>query len=195
MKKLLLHSCCGPCSSGVIGQLAKDYKVTILFYNPNIQPNDEYDKRLEAQRIIVDKMNAEYGYDVSLIEDEYIPQEFFDIARGLEEEKEGGARCKECFALRLDRTASFASSHGYDIFTTTLSISPHKDYELINEIGLAMVDKYGVDYMCANFKKNDGYLNSIKNSKKYGIYRQEYCGCIFSKKESEDYKNNKNKIS
>ena len=106
---------------------------------------------------------------------------------GLEEEKEGGARCEKCFYLRLDALAKYAKENGYDIFTTTLSISPHKDYELLNKIGLEMAEKYGVDYMCANFKKNDGYLNSIKNSKKYEIYRQNYCGCVYSKKESEEY--------
>ncbi|MBQ9791384.1 MAG: epoxyqueuosine reductase QueH [Clostridia bacterium] len=191
MKKLLLHSCCGPCSSGVIGQVVKDFDVTILFYNPNIQPNDEYLKRLEAQKTIIDKMNSEYGYNVKLIEVDYNPQEFFEVAKGLELEKEGGARCEKCFYLRLDKTASFAKANGYDTFTTTLSISPHKDFELLNKIGKEMSDKHGVDYMCANFKKNDGYLNSIKNSKKYEIYRQNYCGCIYSKKESEEYLKNK----
>ena len=192
-KRLLLHSCCGPCSSGVIGQVAEEYQVTLLFYNPNIQPNDEYDRRLEAQKIVVDKMNSEYGYGVELIEVDYNPEEFFSKTKGLEKEREGGARCKECFYLRLDKTASYAKQHGYDIFTTTLSISPHKDYELLNHIGKEMSDKYGVDYMSANFKKNDGYLNSIRNSKKYKIYRQEYCGCIYSKLESEEYKKNKSK--
>lgn len=191
MKKLLLHSCCGPCSSGVIGQVVKDFDVTILFYNPNIQPNDEYLKRLEAQKIIIDKMNSEYGYNVKLIEVDYNPQEFFEVAKGLELEKEGGTRCEKCFYLRLDKTASFAKANGYDTFTTTLSISPHKDFELLNRIGKEMSDKHDVDYMCANFKKNDGYLNSIKNSKKYEIYRQNYCGCIYSKKESEEYLKNK----
>ena len=187
MKKLLLHSCCGPCSSGVIGQVANDFEVTIFFYNPNIHPEDEYYKRLKAQRIIVDKMNGEYGYNVKLIEAPYNPQEFFSVTKGLEEEKEGGARCEKCFYLRLDALAKYAKENAYDIFTTTLSISPHKDYELLNKIGLEMSTKFGVDYMCANFKKNDGYLNSIKNSKKYEIYRQNYCGCVYSKKESEEY--------
>ena len=191
MKKLLLHSCCGPCSSGVIGQVANDFEVTIFFYNPNIHPEEEYYKRLEAQQIIVDKMNSEYGYNVKLVEAPYNPQEFFDVAKGLEQEKEGGARCEKCFYLRLDALSKYAKENGYDIFTTTLSISPHKDFELLNKIGLEMADKYKVDYMCANFKKNDGYLNSIKNSKKYEIYRQNYCGCVYSKIESDKYTKNK----
>ena len=191
MKKMLLHSCCGPCSSGVLGQLANDYDVTIVFFNPNIHPEDEYFKRLEAQKIIVDSMNNEYGYNVKLIEADYKPETFFENTKGLEQEKEGGLRCHKCFEQRLEYTANFAKTHGYDIFTTTLSISPHKDYELINLIGSKIADRVGVDYMHANFKKNDGYLNSIKNSKKYGIYRQKYCGCIYSKTESENYNKTK----
>ena len=185
MKKLLLHSCCGPCSSGVIGQLVDEYDITILFFNPNIHPADEYEKRLEAQKTIVDSMNKEYGYNVKLVVADYTPQTFFDNVKGLEQEKEGGLRCAKCFTERLEYTGEYAKAHGYDVFTTTLSISPHKDFELINSIGKQVSDKVGVDYMYANFKKNDGYLNSIKNSKKYGIYRQRYCGCIYSKAESE----------
>ena len=189
MKKLLIHSCCGPCSSGVLGQVAKEYQVTLLFFNPNIHPDTEYEKRKEAQRIIVDKMNEEYGYNIKLIEAPYEPKTFFDRVKGLEKEKEGGARCKECFTQRLEYTAMYAKDNGYQIFTTTLSISPHKDYKLINDIGMDISNKIGVEYMCANFKKNDGYLNSIKNSKKYGIYRQKYCGCIYSKNESDSSDN------
>ena len=179
MKKMLLHSCCGPCSSGVIEQLVNDYDITILFYNPNIHPDNEYKKRLDAQKKLVDSLNAE-GYNIKLIECEYNPEEYFNMIKGFEYELEGGKRCEECFRLRLEYSAKFAKNNGYDIFTTTMSVSPHKDYILLNQIGEEMSNKYGVDCYFANFKKNNGYLNSIRNSQKYDLYRQDYCGCVYS---------------
>lgn len=175
-KKLLLHACCGPCASGVIPQLT-DYDTTLLYYNPNIDTLDEYNKRLEALQIIVDEMNKEYNYDVKLIAIPYNHNEFTEKTKGYENEKEGGSRCDICFAIRLDYTGKFAKDNGYDIWASTLSISPHKDYEKINTIGNNIAKKYSCEYMPSNFKKNNGFLLSIQNSKKYGIYRQNYCGC------------------
>ena len=176
---MLLHSCCGPCSSGVIEQLVNDYDITILFYNPNIHPDIEYQKRLDAQKMLIDKLNEE-GYQIKLIESEYEPNEYFDMVEGLEDEPEGGKRCEKCFLLRMEFTAKYAKENGYDIFTTTMSVSPHKDYILLYQIGEEMARRYGVDYYFANFKKNNGYLNSIRNSQKYDLYRQDYCGCVYS---------------
>ncbi len=179
MKKLLLHSCCGPCSSGVLENLAKEYEVTILFYNPNIYPMQEYYKRLDAQQKVVDVLK-EKGINIHLIEAEYNPDSYDLAVVGLEKEPEGGKRCAKCFTLRLEYTCKYAASHGYDIFTTTMSVSPHKDYILLNSIGNALSKEYGIEYLEANFKKNDGYLKSIRNSKDWGIYRQNYCGCKYS---------------
>lgn len=174
MEKLLLHSCCGPCSSGVLDQLTSDYIVTVYFYNPNIYPDYEYIKRAEAQR----KYLNEVG--VSSVICDYTPEDYDSVVKGLEDQPEGGLRCLECFKLRLEKTAQFAKEKGYDVFTTTLSVSPHKDYVAINKIGKELEEKYGVKFLEANFKKNDGYLKSIQNSKKYDIYRQNYCGCKYS---------------
>ena len=179
MKKLLLHSCCGPCSSGVLEDLLQEYEVTILFYNPNIHPSEEYYKRLEAQQQVVKKLNA-LGYNIQLIEAEYNPDIYFEEVKGLESCPEGGKRCERCFELRLEYTCKYAKTCNYDVFTTTMSVSPHKNYILLNEIGQKMSDKYNVEYLWANFKKNNGYLKSINNSKKFEIYRQDYCGCVFS---------------
>jgi len=179
MKKLLLHSCCGPCSSGVLEDLSQDYDITILFYNPNIYPEEEYNKRLEAQRQVVDYLNNK-GLAIKLLVTDYLPQEYFDTVKGFEQEKEGGSRCEKCFRLRLEYSCKFAKDNGYDIFTTTLSISPHKDYQLLNLIGEELSKKYNMPYLSANFKKNNGFLKSINNSKEIGIYRQNYCGCKYS---------------
>lgn len=179
MKKLLLHSCCGPCSSGVLEDLCKTYDVTILFYNPNIYPEEEYYKRLQAQEQIVAKLN-ENGFNIKLIEAEYDNNVYERAIVGLENEPEGGNRCEKCFRLRMAYTADYAVKHDYDIFTTTMSVSPHKNYILLNQIGNELSSQYGVEYLEANFKKNNGYLKSINNSKKYGLYRQNYCGCRYS---------------
>ncbi len=153
--------------------------MTVLYYNPNIYPKQEYDKRLNAQEKIINCLNQD-GCDVKLIEAEYIPEDYEKLVVGLRNEPEGGSRCEACFRLRLDYTAKYAKDNGFDIFTTTMSVSPHKNYILLNQIGLEMSNKYDIEYLWANFKKNDGYLKSIRNSKKFNIYRQNYCGCKYS---------------
>lgn len=176
MKKLLLHSCCAPCTSGVLWQLT-DYDITLLFYNPNIDTLDEYNKRLNALIKFIDDINAENKSNINIVAIPYEHQEFLRLTQGLENEKEGGKRCSICFAQRLDFSAKYAKEHGYDIFATTLTVSPHKDFKVINNIGNELSNKYNIEYLPSNFKKNNGYLISIQNSKKYGIYRQIYCGC------------------
>lgn len=170
--KLLLHSCCAPCSSGVLDAV-KDYDVTVYFYNPNIFPAEEYEKRAQEQMKFLDLMGIKY-----VIED-HRANEFYDCVKGLENQKEGGLRCIECFKLRLKRTYEYAKSHGFDAYTTTLSVSPYKNYDNIVKVGDMFSDDK-TKFLPFNFKKNDGYLKSIQNSKKYGLYRQNYCGCEFS---------------
>ena len=180
MKKLLLHACCAPCSSGVVPQL-EDMDITLLFYNPNIDTIDEYNLRLDALRTYVEKYNTEYDANIKYIAIPYSHDEFIDQITSLEDEKEGGLRCNKCIDLRLDFTGKYASDNGYDIFASTLSVSPHKNYKLINTLGEKISEKYNIAYLPSNFKKNNGFLNSINNSKKYELYRQAYCGCEFAK--------------
>lgn len=175
-KKLLLHSCCAPCTSGVLWQL-DDYDITLYFYNPNIDTLEEYNRRLTALEDYISAYNSETGSNITIVAPPYNHDEFSPKIIGLEEEKEGGSRCSICFSIRLDSTASYASLNGFDLFATTLTVSPHKNYEVINKIGSGIAEKYKVEYLPSNFKKNDGYLKSIRNSQKYGIYRQNYCGC------------------
>ena len=174
MKKLLLHSCCGPCSTWVIEVLKRDYDLTIFYTNSNIYPHSEYQKRLEEQK----RYAKIVGIDV--IEDVYDEKEFLQFVKGLEFEKEGGERCKKCFEFRLKRTAKFAKENNFEIFSTTLTVSPHKDFEIINQIGKEIANKNGLEFLEGNFKKQNGFKNSIEISKKYDIYRQNYCGCRFS---------------
>ena len=174
MKKLLLHSCCGPCSTWVIEVLKRDYDLTIFYTNSNIYPHSEYQKRLEEQK----RYAKIVGIDV--IEDVYDEKEFLQFVKGLEFEKEGGERCKKCFEFRLKRTAKFAKENNFEIFSTTLTVSPHKDFEIINQIGKEIADMNHLEFLEGNFKKQNGYKNSIEISKKYDIYRQNYCGCRFS---------------
>ena len=181
MRKLLLHSCCAPCTSGVLPQI-EDYDITLLFYNPNIDTAEEYDKRATALVDYVAQYNQEYNTNIKYIIVSYNHGEFIDKVTNLENEKEGGARCYRCIDIRLEYTAKFAKDNGYDIFASTLSVSPHKNNIMINEIGDKLSQDYTVDYLPSNWKKNNGYLNSINNSKKYNIYRQNYCGCEFSKR-------------
>ena len=176
--KLLLHSCCGPCSTAVITQLVEDYQVTVFFYNPNIGPEDEYLLRLENQKKFLQEYDPKGT--IGFIEGDYDSENYYAAVKGLEAEKEGGARCTECFKLRLLRTAELAAKLGFDLFTTTLTVSPHKNAELINAIGEQLAERAGVPWLHSNFKKKDGYLRSIRLSKEYGLYRQNYCGCIFS---------------
>lgn len=174
MEKLLLHSCCAPCSSGVLDDLRQKYDITVYFYNPNIYPLEEYDKRANEQQKYLKQIGISY------IICDYAPEKYMEMIKGLENEPEGGSRCEKCFRLRLKATAEYAKSHNYDIFTTTLSVSPHKNFELINSIGREISAEVGVPFLEANFKKNNGYLKSINNCKTYNIYRQNYCGCKYS---------------
>ena len=178
-KKLLLHSCCGPCSTSVIEKLKDEYDITIYYYNPNIFPQEEYLKRLDEQKRYI----KESCQDIKVVDGKYDDNsKYEDFVKGFEGCPEGGDRCKLCFEFRLRQVAIYAKENNFELFGTTLSVSPHKSAKLINEIGLTMQDKYGVDFLVADFKKQDGYLKSIQLSKKYNLYRQQYCGCRFSLK-------------
>lgn len=178
--KLLLHSCCAPCSSSVLARVCENFDVTIFYYNPNIYPKEEYLKRKAEQIRLCKTLN------VNILDCDYNEQEFLDSVKGLECEKEGGARCNKCFLIRLDKTALTAKQNGYDYFGTTLTVSPHKNEQIINKIGENLQKKYNISYLFADFKKHNGYLNSIKLSKEYNLYRQNYCGCRFSIGKKED---------
>ncbi len=175
-KKLLLHCCCGPCSSYVLTELFEKFDVTVLFYNPNIFPKDEFEKRHKQLKKLIEV------YNVKEIEISYKEDEFLSQIISFEKEKEGGKRCEICFRLRLFKTAEKAKELSFEIFTTTLSVSPHKNSSIINEIGKEASNYYKVDYLFADFKKKDGFKKSIELSKKYELYRQNYCGCRFSLK-------------
>lgn len=175
---LLLHSCCGPCSSYVLEYLTKYFNITVFFYNPNIYPENEYIKRLETQKLLLSKMP--FVNSVSLIEGDYTPEAYLSAVSGQEHLPEGGARCSTCFTMRLNKTAELAVSEKFDYFATTLTVSPHKNAEIINNIGFKLSEKYGVSWLPSDFKKREGYKRSIELSKLYGLYRQEYCGCSFA---------------
>ena len=176
---LLLHSCCAPCSSYVIEYLSKYFKITVFYYNPNISPDNEYRYRADEQKRLIESMPLENP--VEFLEGEYNPADFFEASKGLENEPEGGARCAKCFNLRLSKTAETAQQGNYDYFTTTLTISPLKNAQLINNIGKELSKKYNVPYLLSDFKKKNGYKRSIVLSNEYNLYRQNYCGCVFSK--------------
>ena len=176
---LLLHSCCGPCSSYVLQYLTRFFRIALYYYNPNINPPEEYEHRLSEQKRLLSEMP--FSSDVFLVESEYDPQEFFERVKGLETEPEGGARCTECFRLRLLASAQKAKKIGADYFTTTLTVSPHKNAPLLNQLGEEYGKQIGVPFLPSDFKKNGGYQESIRLSKEYGLYRQNYCGCVFSK--------------
>ena len=181
--RLLLHSCCAPCSSYVLKYLAEYFSITVLYYNPNISPGEEYTKRVEEQRRLIEEMPVKNS--ITLIDCDYEPQEFYDAVRGLEKEPEGGARCFVCYELRMREAAMYAAEYGFDYFTTTLSISPLKNAEKINEIGEKLSAEYGVKHLPSDFKKREGYKQSVELSAQYNLYRQNYCGCIFSKGEQK----------
>ena len=184
---LLLHACCAPCSSAVLERLTACFAVSVLFYNPNIAPQAEYEKReAELARLIAEMPAAK---TVELIRVPYEPEAFFDAVRGLEAVPEGGERCFRCYRLRLEAAAQYAASHGFDYFTTTLSISPLKNAAKLNEIGEALAVQYGVAHLPSDFKKKEGYKRSITLSGEYGLYRQDFCGCVFSKRERMEKKN------
>ena len=179
---LLLHSCCAPCSSYVMEYLSQYFDITIDYYNPNIDSKEEYEKRVHEQQRLVSEMNL----PIKVIDAGYAPQTFFDMAKGYEQEPEGGKRCYRCYKLRLDQAAKLAQEGGYDYFTTTLSISPLKNAQKINEIGEELAEIYKVPHLTSDFKKKNGYKRSIELSHEHALYRQNYCGCVFSKKEAMD---------
>ncbi len=183
--KLLLHSCCAPCSCAVIEYLLKYFHITVFFYNPNITFEDEYTKRLEEQKKYLEERN----YPIEVIEGRYSPREdFFEKVKGLEKAKEGGERCFSCYGLRLEETALKAKELEFDYFSTALSISPMKNSQWINELGESLGEKYQVKFLNGDFKKKNRYAQSVNISKEYNLYRQDYCGCVFSKMEREEYK-------
>lgn len=184
--KLLLHACCAPCSSAVLERLREHFSITILYYNPNIYPPQEYHRReQELERFLQDAgMNG-----ISLIELPYDPQEFYTAVKGLEAEPERGERCTVCYRLRMEQAARYAAAHGFDWFTTTLSISPVKDPVRINQIGQELAQKYGVAHLPSEFRKKNGYKRSLELSAEYGLYRQDYCGCVFSVRKPAEAKN------
>ena len=181
--KLLLHSCCAPCSSSVIERLISFFDITILYYNPNIEPKEEYEKRKLEQKNFLKLLNDKNNYGIKFLDCDYDNDKFKKMALGLEDVKEGGQRCFKCYKLRLEYTAQKASKLEYDYFGTTLSISPYKNAIKLNEIGLSLEQEYQIKYLVADFKKRDGYKKSIELSKQYNLYRQNYCGCIYSKGE------------
>lgn len=182
-KRLLLHSCCAPCSSHCLSELSPQIGVTVLYYNPNLDCAEEYEKRKREQlRFLRETGLADF------LDCDYAPEDYLAAVRGLEEEKEGGARCAVCFRLRLERTAREAKARGFDYFATTLTVSPLKNAKFINTIGFAVAEEVGVRYLPSDFKKRGGYLHSVKLSEEYGLYRQDYCGCAFSKAERERQK-------
>ena len=180
--KLLLHACCAPCSSAVLERISKYFDITILYYNPNITEPEEYEKRLNEIENFVKKLNLK---NIKVLRGRYNPKEFFDISVGLEKEKERGKRCYKCYELRLKETAKVAEELNFDYFTTNLSISPYKNSKWLNEIGENLNKEFKPTYLYADFKKKNGYKRSIELSQEYGLYRQDYCGCIYSKKERE----------
>ncbi len=181
--RLLLHSCCAPCSSYVLEVLSRHFRVTVDYYNPNIFPQEEFEKRLAEQRRLLTEMPFENS--VELVADTYDEAEFLSAVTGLEAEPEGGARCAVCYRLRLEHAAKRAAAEGFDYFTTTLTVSPYKHADVLNEIGGELAEIYGVPYLFSDFKKKDGYKRSCTLAAAYGLYRQDYCGCRFSLREEE----------
>ena len=183
---LLLHSCCAPCSSYVIEYLSQYFRITVFYYNPNIYPDEEYYKRVKEQQSFIERFPTKYKVD--FIEGDFEKDVFYDMTKGLEDLKERGERCFKCYELRLRKTAEKAREQGLDYFTTTLSISPMKDAVKLNEIGERLAREYGVNYLLSDFKKKNGYKRSVEISDEYDMYRQDYCGCVFSKKQREEEK-------
>ncbi len=184
--KLLLHSCCAPCSSYVLDYLSNHFEITVFYYNPNIFPENEYTKRILEQQTLISDMRVKHP--VSFLAGNYDRDRFFQIAEGLEHLREGGERCFKCYELRLEEAAKIARDAGFDYFTTTLSISPLKNADKLNEIGTKLADKYGVQYLQSDFKKKNGYKRSIELSNEYGLYRQDYCGCEYSFRDRQKQK-------
>lgn len=189
-KKLFLHSCCAPCSSYCLEYLCKYFEITVFYFNPNISAEEEYRKRVAEQIRLIESYNSEIdagsrqGIKISVIDGDYEPKRFFDYVKGLEDCKEGGERCFKCFELRLKETALKAKELNFDYFGTTLTISPLKNAAKINEIGFAIGEEAGIEWLPSDFKKRNGYLRSIELSAEYDLYRQNFCGCAFSKAEA-----------
>lgn len=186
---VLLHSCCAPCSSTCLEQLTPYFHVTVLYYNPNITQKSEYDKRVEEEIRFINSLNKAGGFGnnddfhrISFMDGRYAPEEFFAIAKGYEDCPEGGERCFRCYELRLREAATVAKASGFDFFATTLTLSPLKNAPRLNEIGQALSAEYGVAYLPSDFKKKNGYKRSIELSEEYNLYRQNYCGCVYSKR-------------
>lgn len=180
---LLLHSCCAPCSSYVLEYLTDHFRITVFYYNPNIYPEEEYSRRVAEQKRLIASLPVRHP--VSFLEGRFDSREFYEAVRGLEQVPEGGARCRACFRLRLGETARLAAARGFDYFTTTLTISPLKNAAVLNEIGEELAHEYHVHWLPSDFKKRNGYKRSVELSAEYDLYRQDYCGCIFSRQERE----------
>lgn len=180
-KKILLQSCCAPCSTAVIERLVGEYEITILYYNPNIYPEEEYIKRKNEELKYIKIFNEKNPENqINFFDCDYESELFYEKTKGFENEREGGARCALCFRLRLEKTAILAKENGFDIFGTTLTVSPHKNAELINAIGLELQKKYNIEFLVSNFKKQNGYKRSVELAKENDLYRQNYCGCEFA---------------
>lgn len=180
---LLLHSCCAPCSSYVLEYLSQYFAITVFYYNPNIYPDEEYDHRVREQQDFIRKFPAKHP--ISFVEGDFDKERFYDTVKGLEHIPEGGERCFKCYELRLREAAECAKTLGMDYFCTTLSISPLKNAAKLNEIGARLAEAYGVKYLPSDFKKKNGYQRSVEISREYGMYRQDYCGCVFSMRERQ----------
>ena len=194
--KLLLHACCAPCSSYCLEFLREYFEVTVFFYNPNITESKEYYKRVAEEKRLIDEYNRQVesgeftdmnstakAHRIRIIEGNYDPKEFLEMAKGLEDCPEGGERCRKCFELRLRESARIAKGQGFDLMTTTLTISPLKNADVLNEVGQQAAEEFGIEFLPSDFKKKNGYKRSIELSHKFGLYRQDYCGCGFSKAE------------
>lgn len=183
---LLLHSCCGPCSTQVIDFLKDYFKITVYYYNPNIEPFEEYEKRKKEQiRFIKELKQKDKNIKLDFLDCDYDNASFKNVSKGLELEKEGGARCSKCFYLRLKKTAGLAKEKGFEYFGTTLTVSPHKNSQVINRIGEKVQEKIEIPFIYGDFKKNDGYKKSIEFAKVYNLYRQDYCGCLYGKSQQD----------
>ena len=182
-KKILLQSCCAPCSTAVIERLVDEFEITILYYNPNIYPEEEYLKRKAEELKYIEIFNAKNPENqINFLDCDYESEKFYEKTKGFENEREGGARCALCFRLRLEKTATLAKQNGFDVFGTTLTVSPHKNAEVINGIGLELQREIGVEFLISNFKKQNGYKRSVELAKENDLYRQNYCGCEFALK-------------
>ena len=188
--RLLLHACCAPCSSYVLEYLSAYFLITVFYYNPNIYPDEEYNKRVAEQKAFIERFPAKHP--ISFVEGDFDKERVYEVTKGLEKEPEGGKRCQQCFRLRLEETAKLAKAMQMDYFTTTLSISPMKNAQMLNEIGGALAKDYGISYLYSDFKKREGYKRSVELSKEYGMYRQDYCGCVFSYRSRQQEKEERN---